>query len=169
MRKARRENSIKKRPATPSQTIAAAVRSTGQIFPTDEGEENRRYNERSHIVTSAVKPPVHVTIENFDEPSTKPITIIGNKSPKYGRRISLQMADINGNSNAKRNLSKIIEGNHKYTSKKKSSLSSSTTVDDEYSSASNKLMSSDSLEGPSFVILNEPTKNNKWMKSSWYL
>lgn len=170
VRKARREILIKKRAASPSQTIAAAVRTTGNIFPTDDDEMNRRYNERSHIIKTPVKPTVHVTIENFDEPSTKPITIIGNRSPKHGRRISVQTADVNGNSYAKRNLSKIIEGNHEYTSKKKSSLTSttSTATDDEYTLASKRLMSSQGMEGPSFVILKEPIKNNKWMKSSWY-
>lgn len=171
VRKARREILIKKRPTTPSQTIAAAVKSTGHIFPTDDNDddENRRYNERSRIIMSSpVKAPIEVTIENVDEPSV-PKTIIRSGTPmKPFRRISVQTADVNGNSYIKRNLTKIVEGNSEYTSKKKSSLTSSTT-EDEFSNASKQLVSSQSLEAPSFVILKDPIKQNKWMKSSWYL
>lgn len=114
VRKARREILIKKRPASPRQTIAAAVRSTGRILPKNEDDENRSYNERSRIVKSPIKPPIQVTIDNFDEPLAKPtIMHMDNRmSSVYGRRPSMLMADVNGNLQAKRNASKIIEGNN---------------------------------------------------------
>lgn len=165
VRKARREILIKKRPPSPRQTIAASVRHTHHTLLPNEDEENQSYNERSRIIKSPVKPPVQVTIENFDD--TKAAVV--HRSPiQYGRRASGQAADINGNTQAKRNLSKIIEGNYEYTPKKKSSLSSST-MDEEYGNDNKKLVHSQSLESPSFVILKDPIKQNKWMKSSWYL
>lgn len=176
VRKARREVLIKKRPPSPSQTISASIRNYGRIGKINEDEENQRYNERSHIVSSPVKPPIQVTVDNFDEPSIKPTTLLSApvqitapfqmKSPtKYGRRVSAHNPSISGNSHAKRNLSKIIEGNYEYT-KKKSSLTSST--DDDLGNT-RKLVSSHSFDAPSFVVLKDPMKQNKWMKSSWYL
>lgn len=173
VRKARREVLIKKRPPSPSQKLSTAIRRNGPIGRINENEENQRYNERSHIVTAPVKPPVQVLIDNYDEPSIKPIPLlsaptISVKSPaKYGRRVSVQTPNLSANSHAKRNLSKIIEGNYEYT-RKKSSLTSSTD-DDFANGATRKLVSSQSLETPSFVVLNDPMKQNKWMKSSWYL
>lgn len=115
------------------------------------------------MVKSAAKPPIRVTIENVDEPFTKSTTFIRTKSPiQYGRRSE-------NNAQAKRNLSKIIEGNYEYTARKKSSLTSTTTTDDEFGNSGKRLVSSQSLEAPSFVVLREPCKQNKWMKSSWYL
>ncbi|XP_031616783.1 uncharacterized protein LOC116336792 [Contarinia nasturtii] len=171
VRKARREILIKKRPTSPRQTISAAVRSTGRILTTNEDDENRSYNERSRIVKSPIKPPIQVTIENVDEPREKPTIInMDNRiTSKYGRRSSMHVTDVNGNLQTKRNASKIIEGNHEYAPKKKTSITSTTTTDDEYVNRGRKMMHSQSLEQPSFVILNDPIKHNKWMKSSWYL
>ncbi|XP_055311428.1 uncharacterized protein LOC129574073 [Sitodiplosis mosellana] len=157
VRKARHEMLIKKRPASSRQIIASA-RSNGHTFTTNEDEENRSYNERSRIIRSPVKPPINVTIENFDEEDTKTKTTIHNENPvKYGRRAPIQMAE---NVQAKRNLSKIIEGNYEYATKKKS-LSSSII--------NGNTMNTQSVESPSFVILKDPIKQNKWMQSSWYL
>lgn len=162
--------SVKKRSPTPSQTISAAVRSVGRATIPNEDEENLRYNERARIVSSPVKPPVQVFVDSYDEP-TKPI--LQTKSPnKSGRRVSMQTphASASANPHAKRNLSKIIEGNYEY-SKKKSSLTSST--DDEFGNGGKKLVNSQSLDGPSFVVLKDSMKQNKWMKSTsasaWYL
>lgn len=183
MRKARHEVLIKKRPPSPHQTISAAIRSVGRPAKLNEDEENKCYNERSHIVQTPVKPPVQVLIDNFDDPSEKPIALFPLRTPLKvpGRRASsMQTSNYNGNSFAKRNHSKIIEGNHEYT-KKRTSLLSNTT-DDELGNGSSsgcggggggisarKLVSSHSLENPSFVVLNDRMKQNKWMKSTWYL
>lgn len=164
VRKARREILLKKRPPSPSQTISAAIRNTGRVYPTNEDDESRRHNDRSRNVKTAIRPPIQVTIENVDEPFTKSTTYIRDKSPiRHGRRFD------GGNSHAKRNLSKIIEGNYEYTARKKSSLTSTTTTDDDFGNGGKKLTSSKSLEAPSFVVLKEPCTQNKWMKSSWYL
>lgn len=177
VRKARREILIKERPPSPSRTIAAVVRHTGDIFPTNEDEENHKYNERSRIVSPTLSPPIQVTIENFDEPNKKPQTILRQTySPKYGRRASMQHAstvDAKLNSHIKRNQTKIIEGNSGYMKgSKKNSLTSTTTTTDEESiiGRSRKLLVSNKSMGPapSFVILKEPCKENKWMKQTWY-
>lgn len=169
MRKARREVLIKKRPPSPNSTISAAIRGHGPIGKVNEDEENQRYNERSHIVTSPVKAPIQVMIDDYDEPHIKPTTLLSApvhlKSPRYGRRISMQTPNLSANLHAKRNLSKIIEGNYEYT-KKKTSLTSST--DDDLGNGTRKLVSSQSVDTPSFVVLKDPMKQNKWMKSSWY-
>lgn len=182
MRKARHEVLIKKRPPSPHQTISATIRSIGRPSKLNEDEENKCYNERSHIVTTPVKPPVQVLIDNFDDPTEKPTALFPLRTPLKvsGRRASsMQSSNYNGNSYAKRNHSKIIEGNHEYT-KKRTSLLSSTT-DDEMGNGSNggggasggistrKLVSSHSMESPSFVVLNDRMRQNKWMKSTWYL
>lgn len=173
VRRARREILIKKRPPSPSQTISAAIRNYGPIGKINENEENQRYMERSNIVKPTAKPTIQVMIDDFDEPSIKPTTLLSapvhiHSPPKGGRRISVQTANICSNSHAKRNQSKIIEGNYEYT-KKKSSLTSSTT-DDDRSHATRKLVSSHAhqIDAPSFVVLKDPMKQNKWMKSSWY-
>lgn len=182
VRKARHEVLIKKRPPSPHQTISAAIRSIGRPAKLNEDEENRCYNERSNIVTTSVKSPVQVLIDNFDDPSEKPIALFPLRTPLKvtGRRASsMQSSNYNGNSYAKRNHSRIIEGNHEYT-KKRTSLLSSTT-DDEMGNGNNggagggaaintrKLVSSHSMEGPSFVVLNDRMRQSKWMKSTWYL
>lgn len=153
VRKARHEMLIKKRP--PRQTIAETVRSYGHIVPTNEDDENQSYNDRSRIVKSPVKPPVHITIENVDQRKTKPAIPIHNESfVKFGRRAV---------TDTKRNRSKIIDGNYLYTPKKKSSFSSSTTMDDEYGNDSKQLVSRQSLESPSFFVLKDPIRQNKWI------
>lgn len=174
VRKARREILIKERPPSPSKTIAAAIRSTGHIFPTNEDDEDGKYNEKSHIVSPKLSPPIKVTIENFDEPHKKPTTILRSAqiSPRFGRRSSsIQHAssiDAKHRSYNKRNQTKIIEGNVGYM-KKKNSLSSTTTTDDEYLTGLKKLNDFKSVNAaPSFVVLKDPSKENKWMKSSWY-
>lgn len=183
VRKARHEVLIKKRPPSPHQTISAAIRSIGRPAKLNEDEENKCYNERSNIISTSVKPPVQVLIDNFDDPTEKPTELFPLRTPlrvTTGRRASsMQSSNYNGNSYAKRNHSKIIEGNHEYT-KKRTSLLSTTTTDDEVGYGSNgggggggistrKLVSSQSMENPSFVVLNDRLKQNKWMKSTWYL
>lgn len=189
MRKARHEVLIKKRPPSPHQTISAAIRSVGRTAKLNENEENKCYNERSNIVTMPVKPPVQVVIDNFDEPNEKPTALYNATAPlrtplklsSSRRASSMQSANYNANLYAKRNHSKIIEGNHDYI-KKRTSLLSNTT-DDELNNgngvgcsngagdmmSARKLVSSHSLENPSFVVLNDRLKQNKWMKSTWYL
>lgn len=175
VRKARREILIKERPPSPSKTIAAAIRSAGDTFPTNETDEDRKYNEKSRIVSPNLSPPIKVTIENYDEPYKKPTTILRSTqiSPKFGRRSSsIQHASSvdakHRSSHHKRNQTKIIEGNVGYM-KKKSSLSSTTTTDDEYLTGLKKLNDFKSVNAaPSFVVLKDPSKENKWMKSSWY-
>lgn len=199
VRKARHEVLIKKRPPSPHQTIAAAIRSVGRTAKLNEDDENKCYNERSNIVSMPIKPPVQVLIDNFDEPNEKPTALYSASSPirtplKVSRRASSSMQSTNysnGNSFAKRNHSKIIEGNHDYV-KKRTSLLSNTAVDDLNNGnvgnvgsgrggggggccggvaemSARKLVTSHSLENPSFVILNDRLKQNKWMKSTWYL
>lgn len=180
VRKARHEVLIKKRPPSPNQTIAAAIRSIGRAgrgIKFDENEENKRYNEQSHIVSQPIKPPVQVLIDNFDEPTQKPTTLYQSSPVKYGRRVSMQPSNHAANSFAKRNQSKIIEGNCAYI-KKKTSLTSTTSTDDEMAApmmmmdgaGGSKLVTSQSFDQPSFVVLKDPIQqNNKWMKSSWYL
>lgn len=133
---------------------------------TNEDEENRSYNERSRIIKSPVNRKIHVTIENFDEKNAKPM-IHNLNHVKYGRRASTQVGDTNANNQSKRRLSKTITGNYEYTSKDRSSFSSS--MDDKFDDNNKKLVSSPNLESPSFVILQDPIKQNKWMKPSWYL
>lgn len=175
VRKARREILIKKRPPSPSKTIAAAIRNTGDIVSTNENDDNRKYNEKSRIVSPKLNPSIKVTIENFDEPNKKPTTILRSTyiSPRYGRRSSsIQHASSvdakHNRSYNKRNQTTIIEGNVGYI-KKKNSLSSTTTTDDEYMIGLKKLNDFKSvMAAPSFVVLKDPSKENKWMKSSWY-
>lgn len=164
VRKARREILLKKRPPSPSQTISAAIRNSGRVYPiNDDDDTHKRYNGRNQLVKSATRPSIQVTVENVDEPFTKSTTFIQTKSPiRHGRRSET-------NSHAKRNLSKIIEGNYEYTARKKSSLTSTTTDDEFGGHSGRKLVNSKSFEAPSFVVLKDPCKQNKWMKSSWYL
>lgn len=177
VRKARHEILKKERPPTPSRTIATAVKTTGDIFPTNEDDENFKYNERSRIVSPKLSSPVQVTIENFDEPNTKPTTILQSSthSPKFGRRASMQpnsSVDAKINSHMKRNQTKIVEGNSGYgKGQKKDSLTSTTSTEDEPALMARRkmsLMNQNRESAPSFVILKEPCKENKWMKSSWY-
>lgn len=42
-------------------------------------------------------------------------------------------------------------------------------MDDKFDDSSKKIVSNPNLETPSFVILQDPIKQNKWMKPSWYL
>lgn len=160
VRKARREILIKKRPTSSRQIIDASMRCNGHISLTNEDEENRSYNERSRIIKSSVEPPVDLTIENFHQTNAK--TIYNKNSVKYGRRTSDQVVDANETNQAKRNLSKIIEGNHEYAAKNKSSSIMSRSNE-------RKVINAERGESPSFVILKDPIKQNKWMQSSWNL
>lgn len=178
VRKARRELLIRKRPPSPSKTLAASIKSTGQVLLSNEDEENKIYNAKSHIVTSDTKPlPITVTIENFDDPKDMTSTILTvNSPPKHGRRASMNnnkmpsSESIKGHVQRQRNRAKIIEGNRDYFNTnlvKKNSLSSTTTTtmtDDEASVAA--MNGSRSPTSKSFIILNEPCNENKWMKSS---
>lgn len=177
VRKARRELLIRKRPPSPSKTLSASIKSAGQLVVTNEEEENKIYNAKSHIITSDTKPPPIVTVENFDDPKAKTSTISTvNSPPKHGRRASMLNNNLSSNETTKsqvqrqRNRAKIIEGNRDYFNAnptKKNSLSSTTTTtmtDDEAS-----VTAVDGRRSPtskSFVILNEPCNENKWMKSS---
>lgn len=172
VRKARKEFLIRKRPPSPSKTIAAVIKSSGEIFPTTEEDDNKIYNEKSRIVPPLSNQTIHVTVENVDEPDVKPSTILSIQSPpKFGRRASI--IDMKASAQKQRNRSKIIEGNRNYSDQnllKKNSLSSTTTDDDsilnkaEIDNNSRK----NAKKPPSFVILKEPCKQNKWMKTSWY-
>lgn len=168
VRKARREILIRERPPSPHKTLAAAIRTAGPIPPVDEDEENKIFREKSRIITSASPKTIHVTVENVDEPRTKPETILTVKnSPKYGRRASAAKPparDMKANAAKMRNQSKIVEGNRDYNKKlnKKNSITS-TTTDDEGKSNSNDETT------PSFVVLKDPCNQSKWMKSSWYI
>lgn len=178
VRKARREILIRKRPPSPSKTIAATIKSAGQLITTSEEEENKIYNAKSHIITSDTKPlPITVTVENVDDPKDKTSTILTvNSPPKYGRRASINNNKMplkeptKGLVQKQRNRAKIIEGNRDYFNTnlaKKNSLSSTTTTtmtDDEASIGA--MNGSRSPTSKSFIILNEPCNENKWMKSS---
>lgn len=180
VRKARREILIRKRPPSPSKTLAASIKSVGQLLSTNEEEENKIYNANSHIIVPDTKPlPITVTVENFDEPKDKISTILTVNSPKkHGRRASVNNNKITskelltkGHMQKQRNRTKIIEGNRDYLNSnmsKKNSLSSITTTttmtDDDASMGT--LTDSRNPTSKSFVILNEPCTENKWMKSS---
>lgn len=163
VRKARREILLRERPPSPHKTIAAAIRSAGPIPQVDEDEENRIFQEKSRMITSAKPKIMHVTVENVDEPNKKPETILSIKnSPKFGRRAKPPAKNVKGNVQKMRNQTKIIEGNRNYINlklPKKNSLTS-TTTDDENKSNDETV--------PSFVVLKDPCNSNKWMKSSWY-
>lgn len=176
VRKARRELLIRKRPPSPSKTLAASIKSVDQVSLINEDEENKIYNAKSHIVSSETKPlPITVTVENFDDPKDKASTILTvNSPPKHGRRASVinneisSKEPIKGYVQRQRNRAKIIEGNRDYFGTKKNSLSSTTTTttmtDDEASDAA--INASRNPTSTSFIILNEPCNENKWMKSS---
>lgn len=176
VRKARRELLIRKRPPSPSKTLSASLGSVGQVSLTNEEEENKIYNAKSHIVTSDTKPlPITVTVENFDDPKDRASTILNvNSPPKHGRRASMNnnkmspKEPIKGYVQRQRNRTKIIEGNRDYFGPKKNSLTSTTTTttmtDDEASVAA--INDSRNSTSTSFIILNEPCNENKWMKSS---
>lgn len=186
VRKARHEILKKKRPPSPTETVASSLKYSNmrKALPTNDENENRLYMEKSRIIPPTPSPPI-VTIENFDEPDTKPITIIrgappNNYGPSYGRRAStIHSPSIDAKNSyplLQRNQTKIIEGNHEYVKslKKNSMASIVTSADDEFnrrtSIDSRKLSHSQSLdESPSFVVLKEPCKQNKWMKSNWYM
>lgn len=171
VRKARRELLLRKRPPSPSKTLSASIKSAGQALLTNEEEENKIYNVKSHIVTSDTKPlPITVTVENFDDPKDRSSTILTvNSPPKHGRRASINnnKEPTKGHVQRQRNRTKIIEGNRDYFNMnlaKKNSLSSTTTTtmtDDEAS-----INGSRNPTKKSFVILNDPCNENKWMKSS---
>lgn len=85
-------------------------------------------------------------------------------SPKFGRRSSIKggggggvlNTEVNGNNTfTTRNRTKVIEGNKNYYKKGNMTPTINTTIDENHNS-------------PSFVVLNEPCKENVWMKSSWY-
>lgn len=180
VRKARRELLLRKRPPSPSKTLAAAIKSSGKGVHTNEEEENKIYNAKSHIVTADTKPiPITVTVENFDDPKDKALTILTvNSPPKYGRRASVinNKSPPKGNAQRQRNRAKIIEGNRDYFTTnlpKKNSLSSTTTTtmtDDEPSATAGNgkkgFRDGNAPTSKSFIILNEPCNENKWMKSS---
>lgn len=192
VRRARHEILKKKRPPSPSKSIAAAMKyeTMKKGLVVDSDEDNRQYMERSRMVTPTPSPPIQVTVENVDEPNGKPITLLRGGSPKYGRRASNVQRSPSIDAKAtgagtpplslQRNHSKIIEGNREYgRGMKKASITSTTTnttitnTDDDArrrSSIPRKLSHSQSVdESRSFVILKDPYKQtNQWMKSNWY-
>lgn len=197
VRRARHEILKKKRPPSPSKSIASAMKyeRMKKGLPVDSDEENRIFMEKSRMVTPTPSPPVLVTVENVDDPNAKPITLLRGPSPKFGRRASFvqRSPSVDARSSIHstatllppaqatplhRNYSKIIEGNREYgRNAKKASITSTITTttmastdnDPSWRSMPRKLSHSQSVEEPrSFVVLKNPHKTGKWMKSNWY-
>lgn len=90
-------------------------------------------------------PSFKLTVQNVDDPGG---SFKKKLSPKFGRRASKDVKRGKDSHNI-RNQTKVIEGNRNYI------------VD-------NKTRKEKNGEAP-FVVLNEPCKQNKWMKQSvWY-
>lgn len=198
VRRARHEILKKKRPPSPSKSISSTMKyeMMKKGLTVDSDEENRIFMERSRMVTPTPSPPIHVTLENVDDPNAKPITLLRATSPKFGRRASVVQRspsiDVKPTVNTSatllpptpamahhRNHSKIIEGNREYgRGGKKASITSTITTtttasndnDHNWRSMPRKLSHSQSVEEPrSFVVLKDPYKQTgKWMKSNWY-
>lgn len=111
--------------------------------------------------TRDVSPSFKLTVKNVDDPGGT----FKKTSPKFGRRSSINAAAAaagnRSTAHKMRNRSKVIEGNREYSAAP-AGIKSYGTVGDPSRNRSNNWME------PSFIILNEPCKQSKWMKPSWY-
>lgn len=118
--------------------------------PTDDLKCNNsaasKSPRNSFIKSRNKSPSFKLTVENVDDPGG---SFKKKLSPKFGRRASKDVK--RGKDGHKiRNQTKVIEGNRDYIIDNKTTLR-------------------DRNEQPPFVVLNEPCKQNRWMKHSvWY-
>lgn len=141
---------IRTRPPSPSKSIAATIKNAGDMTMTTEEDDNKIYNEKSRIVTpetGSITPEIKITddTEDLDDSTDAAIPHMGflnAAGPKFGRR-----------SQARR----------KHTSIARETQHPSST-----DATSDTDLEPSDME-PSFVILKEPCKQNKWLTPSWYL
>ncbi len=99
------------------------------------------------IKSRNASPSFKLTVQNVDDPGG---SFKKKLSPKFGRRASKDVKRVK-DSHKIRNQTKVVEGNRDYI------IDNSTA------------MTRDRNEQPPFVVLNEPCKQNRWMKQSvWY-
>lgn len=122
---------------------------------TTEEDDNKIYNEKSHIVTpetGSISPEVRIIVDDVDE-SEGNTESSDNHVPKFGRR-SKKDASVRNHSEASDSEQENFQ---EKPLKHQRSISSDTTDESEID------------KDRSFVILKEPCKQNKWLKPSWYL
>lgn len=117
--------------------------------PTDDLRSNNSAAQKSPRHSSVkprnISPSFKLTVQNVDDPGG---SFKKKPSPKFGRRASRDVK-VRRDSHKIRNQTKVVEGNRDYM------------FDSQIARERN--------ENPPFVVLNEPCKQNRWMKHSvWY-
>lgn len=117
-------------------------------------------NKTSSVISSmknkSTSPTFKLTVENVDDPGG---TFIKKPTPKFGRRASTTTLGGQHISDAQRirNRTRVIEGNRNYPD----------THNHILGGGKNSKQNTNEIS-PSFIVLKEPCKQTKWMKSSWY-
>lgn len=149
VRKAKKEILIKERSPTRDQPLHQDLDIFEQNIiglPSAEKTDKSEKPERTvSPVARQPSPSFKLMVQNVDDPGgTFRKTI-----PKFGRRASHAVSEAH----RLRNRTRVIEGNRKYCDAKETKdLKNRRSTD----------------QAPSFIVLNEPCKQNKWMKPSWY-
>ncbi|XP_037043311.1 uncharacterized protein LOC119079478 isoform X2 [Bradysia coprophila] len=118
--------------------------------PTDDLKSNNsaalKSPRHASVKSRNISPSFKLTVQNVDDPGG---SFKKRPSPKFGRRASKDVKPRKDSSHKIRNQTKVVEGNRDYIFDNK--------------------VPRDRNENPPFVVLNEPSKQNRWMKQSvWY-
>lgn len=145
VRRAKKEMLIKERQAY-KEPATNTMDTTFSGGPTDDLKANKSAlppaSARGEPLKSRnASPSFKLTVKNVDDPGGT----FKKTTPKFGRR-----ASIGKEAHRLRNRTKIIEGNREYVEPMPDHRRKSTR------------------DGPSFIVLNEPCKQSKWMKPLWY-
>lgn len=155
VRRLKKEMLIRNRPPSPSKTLSATMMNVGDSSVTTEEDDNKIYNERSHIVTpemGSVSPEIKVIVDDVDDNTE--VEPSGDRAAKFGRRSRI-IADA------------YVRGLPKASDSEQDNVQEKPTK--HYRTISSDLTEESDIDADRpFVILKEPCTKNKWLKPSWY-
>lgn len=154
VRRAKNDLLLKKR--SPPRTMQLET-ITSHVIGAPSDELTNKTSNKEPLQAKSSSPTFKLTVQNVDDPGG---TFIKKPTPKFGRRASTLGGQHVSDAQRIRNRTRIIEGNRQYPDTHQHILGG----------GQNKKPASKSPSdvSPSFIVLNEPCTQTKWMKSSWY-
>lgn len=157
VRRAQNDLLLKKRTLTTTRPINVVDTMSIDVMGNASDEMTNKHGVIKSMKNESTSPTFKLTVENVDDPGG---TFIKKPTPKFGRRASTTTLGGQHISDAQRirNRTRVIEGNRNYPDTHNHILGIGGKTNRQNT---NEL-------SPSFIVLNEPCKQTKWMKSSWY-
>lgn len=154
VRRAKNDLLLKKRSPPRSMQLETI---TSHTIGEPSDELTNKASNMELLKAKSPSPTFKLTVQNVDDPGG---TFIKKPTPKFGRRASTLGGQHVSDAQRIRNRTRVVEGNRQYPDTYQHILGGSQNK-----KTPTKMPSEIS---PSFIVLKEPCKQTKWMKSSWY-